>query len=243
MANSFYNHSSGVPATQTRGSSLNIRAELDLIEDGFDAVETAVDLKASTASLAAKAPLASPTFTGTLAAAAATLSGLLTGAAATFSGLLTTNGQIKFPASQNASSDANTLDDYEEGTWTPGLESTGGVFAYTTREGSYTKIGNTVFLRGYMVLSSVTPDDTALRITGLPFAPSSDGAQLYTYGGGMVTAYQSMAASIGHITLNTSVTNSYLQPSYANGSDMASVKDTHVQATTVLRFAVTYRVS
>ncbi len=29
------------------------------------------------------------------------------------------SGQITFPATQNPSADANTLDDYEEGTWTP----------------------------------------------------------------------------------------------------------------------------
>jgi len=38
MSNPFYNHSSGVPATQTRGTSLSLRAELDLIGAGFDAV-------------------------------------------------------------------------------------------------------------------------------------------------------------------------------------------------------------
>lgn len=32
---------------------------------------------------------------------------------------------IKFPATQSASSDANTLDDYEEGTWTPTLTRAG----------------------------------------------------------------------------------------------------------------------
>ena len=30
-------------------------------------------------------------------------------------------GQFKFPASQNASTNANTLDDYEEGTFTAGI--------------------------------------------------------------------------------------------------------------------------
>ena len=30
---------------------------------------------------------------------------------------------IIFPATQNASSDVNTLDDYEEGTWTPAFHS------------------------------------------------------------------------------------------------------------------------
>jgi len=36
-------------------------------------------------------------------------------------------GQIKFPATQNSSADANTLDDYEEGTWTPTLPNGGTV--------------------------------------------------------------------------------------------------------------------
>jgi len=56
-------------------------------------------------------------------------------------------GQIQFPATQNPSSDANTLDDYEEGIsvptvalTTPGTSS----IAYTTQTCSYTKIGNVV---------------------------------------------------------------------------------------------------
>lgn len=169
MPNSFYNHSSGVPATQTRGSSLNIRAELDLIEDGFDAVETAMDLKA---------PKASPTFTGTLAAAAATLSGLLTGAAATFSGLLTINGgQIKFPATQVPSSDANTLDDYEEGTWTPVIIGDGSAGTYTpgTTLGHYVKIGKLVYIKCSVSWTGHTGSGSII-IQGLPFAPLSTGA-------------------------------------------------------------------
>src|ERR1035437_2045665 len=42
-------------------------------------------------------------------------------------------GQIKFPASQNASSDANTLDDYEEGTWTP-ADGSGAGLSFTSVE-------------------------------------------------------------------------------------------------------------
>lgn len=67
MTNAYYNHSSGVPATQTRGNSLNIRSEFDLVEGGFDAVETAMALKA---------PLASPTFTGTVAGITKSMVGL-----------------------------------------------------------------------------------------------------------------------------------------------------------------------
>ena len=54
---------------------------------------------------------------------------------------------ITFPATQSASSDVNTLDDYEEGTWTPTLSSTGTpptVTTYSERLGYYTKVGNLV---------------------------------------------------------------------------------------------------
>jgi len=56
---------------------------------------------------------------------------------------------ITFPATQSASSDANTLDDYEEGTWTPNQGSgvTGTSFG---SEGRYTKIGRIVSLYGYV---------------------------------------------------------------------------------------------
>ena len=59
---------------------------------------------------------------------------------------------ITFPATQSASSDANTLDDYEEGTWTPVVSdaTTGGNLATLASggtDGVYTKIGNIVYWR------------------------------------------------------------------------------------------------
>ena len=62
--------------------------------------------------------------------------------------LVLSGGQIQFPATQSPSADANTLDDYEEGTWTPTITfATPGNLsvAYTTQSGSYTKIGRMVF--------------------------------------------------------------------------------------------------
>src|SRR5678815_603330 len=46
--------------------------------------------------------------------------------------VLTASGQYAFPSTQTPSSDPNTLDDYEEGTWTP---SVGGTATYTTQSG------------------------------------------------------------------------------------------------------------
>jgi hypothetical protein len=79
---------------------------------------------------------------------------------------------ITFPATQVASSDANTLDDYEEGTWTIGLAFGGantGINA-SANQGKYTKVGRQVTVTGYLGLAnkgSATGDAT---ITGLPFA-------------------------------------------------------------------------
>jgi hypothetical protein len=87
----------------------------------------------------------------------------------------TTSGAgITFPATQSASSDANTLDDYEEGTWTPALQgsSTAGTYTYDTDRtgGNYTKIGNTVYIRGVIRVSGTSSAGSGnAQITGLPF--------------------------------------------------------------------------
>lgn len=90
------------------------------------------------------------------------------------------NGQIPFPATQNASSDANTLDDYEEGTWTPAITfSTPGDLsvAYSTQVGRYTKIGNLVTLDLSITTSTFTHTTAsgAAFISGLPFTAASTG--------------------------------------------------------------------
>jgi len=86
-------------------------------------------------------------------------------------------GQIKWPATQNASSDANTLDDYEEGTWTPALKFGGGSTSLTYDNGGqtgiYTKVGNTVFFQAYIGLTSNGSSTGNAAIEGLPFAIGS----------------------------------------------------------------------
>jgi hypothetical protein len=81
---------------------------------------------------------------------------------------LSVNG-ITFPASQAASANANTLDDYEEGTWTPAF--TGGTVSGSLTA-TYTKIGRqvTVLFELNNGTLSGSPD---YRISGLPFTNSS----------------------------------------------------------------------
>jgi hypothetical protein len=85
-------------------------------------------------------------------------------------------GQIRFPAAINVSTDANTLDDYEEGTWTPTFTATTTnptVTYAATRYGHYTKIGKAVILQGRIGLSATSGGTGNLRISGLPFVPAT----------------------------------------------------------------------
>ena len=97
-------------------------------------------------------------------------------------------GGIKFPATQAASSDANTLDDYEEGTWTPAMSyQTQGTMSatYANQYGWYTKIGNLVYVRLDLRFTGFTKGTASGYpiITGLPFTPANSGG----YGGFQMT--------------------------------------------------------
>lgn len=117
--------------------------------------------------------------------AGGTLTGGLVGTTADFSGLLTTNGQIAFPATANPSADANTLDDYEEGTWTPTLTFTtpGNLsVVYSVRVGTYTKIGNMVTLTWGIATTTWTHTTASgnVTLTGAPFTAATVGNGQWT---------------------------------------------------------------
>jgi hypothetical protein len=89
---------------------------------------------------------------------------------------------IAFPASQSASSDVNTLDDYEEGTWTPTLGGTGTspTSSYNQQNGTYTKIGNIVSINFNLYTNSISGGGGSILVKSLPFACSSNGTDVGT---------------------------------------------------------------
>jgi hypothetical protein len=102
---------------------------------------------------------------------------------------LISNG-IRFPSTPTLSADGNTLDDYEEGTWTPSVNTLGTVTYNSWRHGFYTKIGNRVhvsFMVGFST-NDGTQDSNALYITGLPYTAESIGGGIWSQGAGaMIT--------------------------------------------------------
>jgi len=124
----------------------------------------------SSTQTAAGAPLATPSFTSTIGVGGATASASGAG--------------VSFPATQSASSDANTLDDYEEGTWTA-TDASGAGLSFTNTTQRYTKIGRLVTLSITDLNWPSTANTSAVEIGGLPFTSSflGGGAGIVNYTG------------------------------------------------------------
>jgi hypothetical protein len=99
-----------------------------------------------------------------------------TGAFVFAGGTTTADGiGITFPATQSASTNANTLDDYEEGTWTPNQGSGLTVVGAFSSAGVYTKIGNLVYVRGYVQgATSIAIAAGGVLTSNLPFSNGTD---------------------------------------------------------------------
>jgi hypothetical protein len=122
---------------------------------------------------------------------------------------------IAFPATQSASSDANTLDDYEEGTWTPDLRGSGtaGTVTYNTdgRVGRYTKIGNVCKFQMWIQWTNWTGSPSGgVQVAGLPFTSKNTTSNYTAVNVYMDTAYTLNANSLIQGYINQNVTYVFL---------------------------------
>ena len=110
---------------------------------------------------------------------------------------------------------SNKLNDYETGTYTPALNLV--TYTATTSQGSYTKIGNMVTAKIYMVFSSLDNSDTSGFNISLPFAANT--SNQYTAGTSTIDATLSSIFTVaGHDLIRGSyVTGGSLILSRANG--------------------------
>jgi hypothetical protein len=114
----------------------------------------------------------------------------------------TSGAGISFPATQSASSNANTLDDYETGTWTPTL---GGTATYSAQTGTYTKVGNLVKLKFDLEITAIGTGSTS-QINGAPFPSANTGAAIT---GGIVCYCASLATASLYVGIYIQNSNIY----------------------------------
>jgi len=150
-----------------------------------------------------------------------------TGAFVLAGGSTSANGiGITFPATQSASSDANTLDDYEEGTWTP-IANNMSVSGTVTYAGTYIKIGRLVHVTMSISIASggtFSSTRNTSYFSGLPFAVNG--------------AYQSTCSMSSNSIVNAGIGMCYAGPvmyvptaSYVSGDSAGWVSGTYITTT------------
>jgi hypothetical protein len=154
-------------------------------------------------------------------------------------GVLQLKSGITFPATQVAATDANTLDDYEEGTFTPtiiGLTSAG-TGTYSNQTGSYVKVGQIVSI--YIRLDWSAHTGTGfMGFGGLPFTT----AGTYTNGAAVNGMAGLTVAALCYVSANvtsSATTGIFLAIPVGGGSDSQVSMDT----AGILIFTITYRAS
>lgn len=145
--------------------------------------------------------------------------------------LMLRGGQIVFPATQNASTGANTLDDYEENTWTPAIAFGGGTtgITYSSRSAVYTKIGRLVVAQFVFILSSKGSSTGQASITGWPFTISN------TDQASSAIAFFSMTSSLVSALLTTNSGTVYVHGMTAAATGYSILTDADFSDTSQLR--------
>ena len=176
----------------------------------------------STTQAVAGAPLTTPSFTTTIGVGAATASASGAG--------------VTFPATQSASSDANTLDDYEEGTYTMTWTCTGSI-TLSPSTANYTKIGRLVVVNAYVTVTSVSSPSGNLSIS-IPFTSASSNSSRSSCwiafnslntGGNIATAWPIIDANSNSATVYV-----------GTGTSVSSNFAAYVQASTDARITMVY---
>jgi hypothetical protein len=151
----------------------------------------------------------------------------------TFSSLQTFSAGVQFGGG------TSTLNYYEEGPWTPSFTGSGVTVTYTSRTGSYQRIGNYVFLNATIVVATSTTTGAKVTVTGLPFTPLA--GEFYTGTGFLL--YSSSTRG----TLTTGYNNAFRISLIANTTSDGEFTDTILNtiATNSLTISInlTYKVA
>lgn len=156
------------------------------------------------------------------------------------SGLVTLPaGQLAFPAAQNPSANANTLDDYEEGTWTPVIKfggATTGITYGAATLGRYTKVGRQVTASCTCTLTSKGTATGSATLEGLPFSAVND--SVYSSAAiGYAVGFASLTGTVlGLVQANTTRVLLY----QSNNGAAAGLTNTNLTNTSALYLTASY---
>ena len=160
------------------------------------------------------------------------------------SGVLSVPNGIELGLSFDAAA-SNTLDDYEEGTFTPEIRIGGSTSGITNNSqvGQYTKIGRMVTLTGRVSISNKGSNSGAMTIHGMPFT-SQNTSNLESIGSVELQNMSSSTDNLASLTNNNvhcrispNVLSIEMRRTMIGANDITNVQMTD---TTVVSFTITY---
>lgn len=152
----------------------------------------------------------------------------------------TVTGGVAFPATQTPSADANTLDDYEEGSFTPQLyfgSISGNDVTHSIQTGRYTKIGRYVMCKGYIAISNKGVRTGSASIGDLPIV----GASVMNVSVANIVI-SNLAGAIGHPYGSIVGPTQSIALLEQLGTSVASLTDADFTNTTTIAFEANYEV-
>jgi hypothetical protein len=146
---------------------------------------------------------------------------------------------VSFPATQSTSSDVNTLDDYEEGSFTPTITFGGASvgITYSSRVGTYVKVGSLVNCYLYILLTSKGSSTGQFLITGLPFA-NSNAAGAHAASSQWATGLSSISGTFVGYALNG---DAFMYFAYLGTGTQTIMDNTNLTNTSAFMVNITYR--
>jgi hypothetical protein len=124
------------------------------------------------------------------------------------------SGQLRFPAAQAASADPNTLDDYEEGSYTPTVTAGSGTFTSVAGAAYYTKVGRKVTLSFHVTITTNGTAASGVAVS-LPFTSA---ASMFFVGSGREQAVTGAALAVNISGGSTILGISKYDNSYPGGN-------------------------
>jgi hypothetical protein len=155
---------------------------------------------------------------------------------------LSGKGIVFNQSASSGTSTSETLDAYEEGTWTALLTTTGNPFNnQLAQTGNYTRIGNLVTIQAQVLLSGATSGGTGeVIITGLPFTCSSSQAAYGSFNTGRVALSNTLGSSI-----SVPASTNYIRFLFLVSGQNANVLDASAlngQSTPYISATITYEI-
>ncbi len=147
----------------------------------------------------------------------------------------TWNALQTFSAGVQFGGGTTVLNYFEEGPWTPAFTGSGVTVTYTSRTGSYQRIGNYVFLNATIVIATSTTTGAKVTVTGLPFTPAS--GEAYTGSGFLSTGTNTRG------TLTTGYNNAFRVSGIANITSDNELTDTNLNTIATNGYTMTINLS